>query len=900
MLHKRLIPLLERWVGWVACRGLPTLTVLMVLTAIAGWYAVDRFRMNSDLNALIEQDAFWRIAVDRDESAFPDLAHTALFVVSGASFSEVERVALDVEGRIRSREDLFSAVYSPQNDAFFRDHALLYLERSALDGVADRLVDAQPVLTAIAEDTSLRGILNLVGQAIDNDRVAALDRLLTLLAASAEATASGADPGILWADEFFPDQEQQFRLIMLKGRMEFGERLPNARVMSALRTIIADTDVPTGVSVGLTGEIALTHEEIEAAMSGVQSAGWIAVMVLASVLVVGVRSAKIIAATLLMLLVGVIWTAALAMLTVGEYNTLSVVFLVIFFGLGVDFAIHFCLRYQEAINSPDSAVLPSLRAATGSVGGAILLCTLTTALGFLSFWPTDYRGLGDLGIIAAGGMLVAAVLTFTLLPACFSIMGPIRPHVVDLPTGDRLVRFLLQHPISVLCVVTLAAIVAGVLASRSYFDYSVMALKNPDAESVIELRRLQEQGIATDYSVTLLVPETPPLEGSRPQSRAQLRAQLRALDTVASVMGPADYVPVEQADKLLILEDLQVVLWSALNPSRSAPPPSLQDLLESAAELRGKIGRWRVSAAADADAAAEAEAGAQALERLDLAMKRLQVPDAAATADGWRSDDGAPGRLLDWQAGVVETLSAELGWLRRALLVGEVTFDDLPAPLQARLLSSQGEQRWTLVPADDISEVAALGRFVTSVRELAPGASGRPVIEWGVGSIVSESFVQALTLAVASILLLLMLNFRNLRDALMILIPLALAALFTLAAGVVFDEPMNMANVIVLPLIFGLGVDNGIHVVDRFHGAGDVEHLLASSTPRAVVLSTLTTIGTFAALMLSPHQGTASIGMLLTVAVALLLVCTVFVLPVLLSVAVGRRSPGAGGGSAQN
>ena len=92
-----------------------------------------------------------------------------------------------------------------------------------------------------------------------------------------------------------------------------------------------------------------------------------------------------------------------------------------------------------------------------------------------------------------------------------------------------------------------------------------------------------------------------------------------------------------------------------------------------------------------------------------------------------------------------------------------------------------------------------------------------------------------------------------------------------------------MANILVLPLIFGLGVDNGIHVVDRYRGAGDVYHLMHSSTPRAVVLSTLTTIGTFASLMLSPHQGTASIGFLLTCAVSLVLVLTVFVLPVLLN-----------------
>ena len=881
MLHARLIPLLVRWVGWVACHALSTLTVLMVLTGMFGWYAVDRFRMNSDLNELIVQDAPWRTAVDRDESAFPDLAHTALVVVSGASFSDVERVALDVEDRVRNRDDLFSAVYSPQNDAFFRDHALLYLESSELDGVADRLTDAQPMLTAVAEDASLRGILDLVGQAIDNDSVAALDRLLTQLAVSAEATVTGGDPGIRWADEFFPEQKQQFRLIMLKGRLEFGERLPNARVMSALRSVIAETEIPAGVSVGVTGEIALTHEEIEAAMSGVQLAGWVAVLMLCAVLVLGVRSAKIIAATLLMLLVGVVWTSALAMLTVGEYNTLSVVFLVIFFGLGVDFAIHFSLRYQEAINAPDSALLPSLSAATSSVGGALVLCTLTTALGFLSFWPTDYRGLGDLGVIAAGGMLVAAFLTFTLLPACFALMGRIRPHVVDLPTGDRLVRFLLKHPITVLSAVALTAIVAGALASCSYFDYSVMALKNPDAESVRELRRLQEQGIATDYAVTLLAKETPPL------------AKLRALDTVDSVIGPDDYLPVEQADKLVTLEDLQVVLWSALNPARSAPPPTPEALSASVADLRQKIGRLRVTTAPGSRAVLEP------LERLDVAMGRLQMLESAATADGAGSDADSDSPLQKWQAGVVETLSAELAWLRRAVMVGEVTFDDLPKSLQARLLSPDGEQRWTLLPAEDISEVEALARFVTTCERLRRDASGRPVIEWGVGSIVSESFQQALILAVASILLLLMLNFRNLRDAVLILIPLALAALFTLAAGVVFDEPMNMANVIVLPLIFGLGVDNGIHVVDRFHGAGDVEHLLASSTPRAVVLSTLTTIGTFAALMLSPHDGTASIGMLLTLAVALLLVCTVFVLPVLLSVVGGDRSLDADGRSSQ-
>ena len=97
------------------------------------------------------------------------------------------------------------------------------------------------------------------------------------------------------------------------------------------------------------------------------------------------------------------------------------------------------------------------------------------------------------------------------------------------------------------------------------------------------------------------------------------------------------------------------------------------------------------------------------------------------------------------------------------------------------------------------------------------------------------------------------------------------------------DIRLNMANILVLPLIFGLGVDNGIHVVERYLRSNNVEQLMGSSTPRAVLLSTLTTIGTFAALSLSPHQGTASIGYLLTIAMGFLLIFTLLLLPVLLS-----------------
>ena len=240
-------------------------------------------------------------------------------------------------------------------------------------------------------------------------------------------------------------------------------------------------------------------------------------------------------------------------------------------------------------------------------------------------------------------------------------------------------------------------------------------------------------------------------------------------------------------------------------------------------------------------------------------------------------------KLLLWQQQVTSNLLQELERIRRALQVGEVALEHLPDSILERLISKNGLQLTTILPAQDIADVDNLSGFINSVKAIEPQATGRPVIEWGVGQIVQDSFRMAVSFAIVAIGCVLLVALRSLGTVLLILLPLGLTALCALAFGVLFDQAVNMASILVLPLIFGLGVDNGIHVVDRYLGEGDVEHLMHSSTPRAVMLSTLTTIGAFSALSLSPHAGTASIGLLLTVSVGFLLLFTVFLLPVLLS-----------------
>jgi hopanoid biosynthesis associated RND transporter like protein HpnN len=846
------LSVLTRWVRLVCCWPRVTLSALLFVTVGMAWYGAANFKINSDLNKLIDQTSDWRVDFDAFERQFPDLVHTAVVVVSATSQKNLETVTAEIVTYLRRHDELFTAVAAPGSEAFYRDHAFLYMDIDQLDKVTDRLAQAQPLINAIHRDPTMQGVADLLVRGYDTvfDKEESLEVILARLSDSAaNAVAQNFTP-VNWTDEFFPLSERRYQLVYLKPQSNFAQSLPDAAVVAGLREMVAIIEKPGDVEIQLTGEITLQHEEIEAAVSGVSVAGWLALGLLLLVLIAGVRSGKIIAATFLMLFIGILWTTAYAMATVGAFNTLSLVFIVMFFGLGVDFSLHFCLRFQEAINQGKTEVQQGLLESTASVGRAISLCSLTTAIGFLGFWPTAYQGLADLGVISAGGMVIAWFLTFTFLPAFFSVVGAPRAHQMDLPTSQGIVRGLLRHRMLVVLGVVGIGVLASSLAIRSQFDYSVLALKDPSSESMLALRELQRNQLATDYQLVVL------------DKTAIAASDLQTLPSVASVGGYQDLLPHDIDEKAQAVEDLSIMFWELNNDE------STEDSIETSP---------RQALKEIVDAARRGGADMGMVENLDAL---LSEPDEV---------------LARWEVGFLENLLQELQWLRRAINTFDVSAEDIPDA--SRFVSSEGARLYTVTPARDIAEVSELSTFIDEVKSIHPHATGRPVIEWGVGNIVVTAFQQAMLFALVGIVTVLLVTLRRIGPTLLVLAPLVLASVCTFALGFLLGESVNMASVLVLPLVFGLGVDNGIHVVDRYlidsagdsegdsegDGAKDVDHLIHSSTPRAVVLSALTTIGAFAALAISPHQGTASIGLLLSVSVGFLLVFTVFILPVLLS-----------------
>jgi len=847
----------------------PKLTLLLagMLTLTAALYSQQTMRINSDDSALISQEEPFRKEYQRFIDVFPQFDETTVIVITSDSIDLAEDAAQRMTDALAQRPELIETIYSPSADPFFEDHALLYMDPVDLEDVIDRLAEAQPALTALTEDPSLRGLMGelqlSVEQLLEGEELPpGFSRMADRISEVSDSLLAGTPRSISWADEFLDQEGEVYRIITVQGKKHFDEDISTARLIGEIRALGEDLGlVPeNGVRMRLTGMVPLAHDELETLQSGLALAGAISLTLLTLILTFGVRSLRIIVSTLVTLLVSIIWTTAWAMLSVGEFNLISAAFAVLMIGLGVDFAVHVGLRYEEETRGGVS-VTRALARAGGKTGPSVSLCALTSAIGFLSFVPTPYPGLGSLGIIAGGGMFISLIATFTVFPALLALMrAPSAQQAGRPPLLANIYPVIDRRAGSVVWAALSLGVLSVMLSSQVRFDFSTLSMRDPASESVQTLRDLQREEIVTDYSATVIA------ENSEEAER--MAEQLEELDLVLEARPPSYYVAGDQEDKLLMIEDAAFFLESILNPPPPVPPPTDLELQESVDALRRVISDLPPGMASDSSG--------QSARRLGEVLDRLaREPDPIAAS-----------RALE--ALVINDLEERIEWIGRAVTVDGVEFEDLPRELRRRSIAPDGRARVAALPTEDVRDPVALARFVAAVGSVASHATGRPAVEAGIGEVVVLTFRIAIGISLCVVFTLLVLTLKSFRDAIFVLLPITLAALMTTATSVLIDMPFNMTNVVVIPLIMGLGIDNGIHVFMRFRSGASLEEMMISSTPRAVLLSALTTLAAFGSLAVSGHPGMHSIGVLLSFSVIYLVFCTLVVLPAMLALA-GRR-----------
>ena len=824
------------------------IVVGVAFAAVSGLYTTRHFAINTDLANLISSNLPWRQRELAYEKAFPQSIETIIVVIYSPTPELTGAAASAVVDRLSGRSDLFHSVRDVAGGTFFERNGLLFLSTEQLTGTMHELTEAAPLIRVLAADPSLRGLtqalsLSLLGQRLQRYSLDDMSHSLNMAADTIEDVLMSRSASFSWKVLLSgqpPKPEDLRRIISIWANLDYADVQPGRKATAAIRQAAEHANLATefNADLRLTGSVPITDQELIAVQEGGASVNnFVAAGVVLVILWLAMRSVRTVLAIVVNLFGGLAIAAALGLVMVGRFNPISVAFAILFVGLGSDFAIQYSVRYRAERHATDD-LHSALVKAGERVGTPLTLAASSAAAGFLSFLPTSYRGLAELGLISGCGMVIAYVASLTLLPALLQIVHPPpEPRPLGYAALAPVDRFLQRHRRTVVAATAIVAVAGLPLLLHLQFDFNPLHLRNPNEEAIATYRELSKDPLVGRSAADVLA--------QSPARAAEAAKRLSAVPAVAQTRTAETFIPEDEDRKLAIIGDAARTLEPSLNPpSPSAPPTDEQNIaaLKSGAQALTR------------SAGQATGAGAAAAARLSGDLNKLAATDAAVRAAA--------------EFAMVRPLKLDLDELRRALKAQRVTLDNLPPDIRRDWVTPDGRARAEATPKQDTDDNQALRQFALAVLAVEPDATGPAISTYEWAQAMISAFVQAGAWALCSIAVLLWIVLRRPGDVALTLVPLLVAAAVTLEICGLLNFPLNYANIIALPVLLGVGVAFKIYYVLAWR-QGET-NFLQSPLTRAVFFSALMTATAFGSLWLSSHPGLSSMGKLL----ALSLACT--------------------------
>lgn len=842
----------------------PWLTVALALglALLSLLYTASHLAMTTDTAELISRKVDWRVHERAMDDAFPQLRDATLVVVDGKTPELAEDGAARLAAEMASDTKHFSSVRRPDGGDFFAREGLVFASLAEVRDTTAALIKAQPLLGSLAADPSLRGVAAAVDTMLDgvDNGSASFAQTAAPMRALADATGStlaGKPVYFSWQRLFAGSTSNTLapptrRLILTRPVLDFGSLTPGADAVDAIRAAASKLGLEAahGVTVRVTGDVPLADEEFATLQGNIGLVGLVMLGAMLVTLWFATRSARLVCAIVATITLGLAITLAAGLLAVGRLNLISIAFVPLFVGLGVDFGIQICVRFNHE-RTDGKSVEAALHDAAAALGLPLLLAAGAVFLGFGAFLPTAYIGIAELGVIAGIGMLVAFLGSVTVLPALVLLAPPKAAQgdigFAALAPADR---WLARNRGRVLWGFAASMAASIALLPLVSFDFNPMHLRDPRAPAMRTLADLTHDPDRTPNTIGVL---------AKDHAEAKRLAQaLVRLPEVRQVVSLDSFVPADQAPKLAAISDASLLLDVSINPfDLGAAPADDAVLAGMLATLSDRLART---------AALHPGPGADQAQRLADELGKLARGPAAQR------------KALD--AALAKPLGVMLDQTRAMLQAAPINEGTLPADLVGDWRTPDGRYRLEVYPAGNANDNTVMQRFRAAVSQVTPDVSGLPVATQAAAGTIAWAFVEAGVIAFALVSLLLFGVLRNVREVLFTLAPVVLSIFLTLGTCVLIGQPINFANIIAFPLLFGVGVAFHIYFVMAWRGGAS--DLLQSSLARAVLFSALATGTAFGSLWLSDHPGTASMGKILMISLVWTLVCALVFEPALL------------------
>jgi hopanoid biosynthesis associated RND transporter like protein HpnN len=904
-----LIPRLLANLVAAVCRAPRTvLVVSTVLAIVSAWGFYNRLEYRTQRSDLMNPQKDYQQRWRSYLAEFGD-DDDMVVVVEGKDKARMEAALESLAAGVRDKPAVFDRLFYKADLRQLRTRALLFLPSDQIQSIQDNLARMGPLLSGPIGPLAWKGLtlVNLLKQARERagkiDPSAPLDPadeqfLTQLLSVVRSAAATINNPSayrnpwdsllarppqqqdLLAEPQYFFSGDGTLAFLLVRPIKELGSFTPALASVTALRELVNARrgDFPE-LQFGLTGMPVLETDEMDASQRDSNRAGYLVLIGVALVYVVAFRGIRYPLLTVAALMAGTFWAMGWLAVTVGHLNILSSAFAVMLIGMG-DYGVFILTRYEKERRAGRS-VPEAIRLATLTAGPSILTASVGTALAFFAAMLADFTAVAEFGWIAGCGVLLCAFACFTVLPAAIlltdrrptpgklalvtadgvRIESEIRRSKPETRTGAWLPA-LAHRPRWVLAAGLAVLAVLAAFASRVGYDHNLLHLQADGLESVRWERKLIDRTAgASWYAVSL---------AHSPQEALALRARYEQLPEVGRVVEVASLVPAEQDRKLDQLGDIQArlkglpVRGSMITPFPNAP----RDVIREVNFLLGALGP-------------QAPVSPQPiLEQLVRSLTELR--DRAANVSGVV----AQARLDEFGKRLAGDLLEDLHRLRDVSTSAPITLADLPPALRERFVGRTGKWLVQAYARDGLWDMEPLEHFVKQARTVDPEATGKPFGTLEGLRAMQSGFARAGAYAVLVIVAVLWVDFRSVWHTLLALAPLAAGAVMTLGVMGLAGVQFNPANTIALPLIVGVGVANGVHVLHDYRRRGGKRaYTLAATTGVGVTAVSSTTALGFGMLMIARHKGLSSLGLVLALGVTSCMVAALIFLPAVLRLA---------------
>ena len=879
----------------------PLLAIAVLVAVASVYYTVTHLTIRTSRNDLVASDQHLIRQTEVMDRAFGGRDGMVVVAENGHPKRTI-KFANDLAAELRRYPEHFPELFYRINPERFKRSALLYLDPQDLDKIKGSLLKQQDLLSGLAANPSLTTFYGLV-----NDRIARamIGELFTGFLAEKKktelpdmsllntslrgllASLEGNQPKESLFSSFFPKElndlegtgyffteNDKFLLFLVTPKGDaYASR---SKDLALLRQVVDQVKARyPGLEAGVTGPDALEADEMSSSMKDVTLATWLSLIGQMGLLILFFRSLRRTLVEGLVLILGLCWTFGLVTLVVGHLNLLSLIFAPLMLGLTIDYGIHWFCRLEEEegpsrLCSPGVLACTFRRSAPGIVYAGVAAIVSFVPLAFVGF-----KGLAELGIILAMGILVMLVATLTLVPALVTITEKCPSSEAPEECSPHPTPFLHLHWNRPGLIVGAGVLIIALGAlSMHYvpFDLNPLHLQNPTAESVVwEYKLIQDSKYSTSYGALA----TASLEELAARSEA-----LKRLPTVSHVESILSFLPQQVEAKRPLLKEMQPVLDAINFPRAPVGPPEPRELAAILSRINFKVAEAAEKLDKDqADTRKQVEETHRLINKI-LPQLQSGTPEVASRLEKY-------GRYFF--SDLRDTWDQFRGYVDSGLTVAPPTLADLPASVRARFISPQGTYLLRVFPSEDTWNFGPLKQFVKSLWSVDPNTVGDPVLLYNFTLGFRNSILWAAGMALLAIAVMLVLLFRSLKMAMLAFIPLVVGTGLTVNMMWLLNLPFNQANVLFVPLILGEGIEFGIIILTRWRQEESARAIgLPASTAKGVALAALTTTLGFGSLMVSGHQGTFSLGLLATVGSLSVLLASLSILPAFLRLVEGK------------